>query len=91
VAGATGADRTWRVTVDGTQYEVRVTYSLLTSGATVHRDGEVVARGHVLVAARRFEIGLGHRRAVVEVDFPDADDVRSRLFLDGHEVDPRPA
>jgi hypothetical protein len=85
-----GADRTWRVTVDGTEHEVRVDDSMLTSGVAVSRDGEVVARDRVYVSARRFDVELGSGRATVEVDFPDQYDVCSRLFLDGQEVEPRP-
>jgi hypothetical protein len=86
-----GADRTWRITVDGTEHEIRVAYSMLTAGVTVHRDGEVVARDRLFTSAKRFDLELGSSRATVEVSYPDQYDVVSRLFLDGQEVESRPA
>jgi len=83
-----GADRTWRITVDGTEHEIRVAYSMLTAGVTVYRDGEVVARDRLFMSAKRFDLELGSSRAVVEVYYPDQYDVASRLFLDGEEVAP---
>ncbi|WP_433782030.1 hypothetical protein ACQPX6_19185 [Actinomycetospora sp. CA-101289] len=86
-----GADRTWRITVDGTEHEIRVAYSMLTAGITVHHDGELVARDRLFMSAKRFDLDLGSSRATVEVYYPDEDDVASRLFLDGQEVASRPA
>jgi hypothetical protein len=85
-----GADRTWRIAVDGTEHEVRVAYSMLTAGITVHRDGEIVARDRLFMSAKRFDVALGSRHALVEVYYPDQYDVASRLFLDGQEVQPGP-
>ena len=83
------ADRTWRITVSGTEHEIEVDHSTMTGKIVVTLDGEQVGEDRMLATKKEIEFSVDGEQAVVGVSFAFGGmGATSELHVGGRYVEP---